>query len=91
MLGLKYLQHMLAVERKNSKKFDKDPGIRQSESMRGVSMRSKWCNDFVTHPSVDAIASALAGTPVEPHTMMMNRGHVNYGKISDGRVVDQVC
>jgi len=86
--GVRQLQAIVASNRAYSRKrTSENPGARQPESLRGLSMRSKWTNEFVN--SLDSLASKLAGTRVESHTMMMNRGHINYGKVESGLVVDQ--
>jgi len=87
--GLKYLQNLLASQRKYAQTKETQPNRRQPESLRGLSMRSKWANEFITSPVLEDLVSRLTGNRVEVNTMMMNRGHVNYGKINTGLVVDQ--
>ena len=62
---------------------------RISRMVRGGVYQSKFLRDLCTAPELTEAISALCGTPVFPHTMPHQLGHLNYNPMEVGENVDK--
>lgn len=58
--------------------FARPAGNRIENTVRGGCYRSRFLRDLCTDPSLTTTLSDIYGTPVAPHTMPVQLGHINY-------------
>lgn len=64
-------------------------GGRIQRLVRGGVYRSRFLRDLCLCPEVAAFVSEIAGTPLAPHTMPIQLGHLNYAPADLARAVDK--
>lgn len=63
--------------------------VRTADFVRGAVYRSKFLRDLCTDSTVTEFLSELAGTPLAPHTMPLQLGHINYAPKTPGTTIDK--
>lgn len=64
-------------------------GHRSTGYLRGTVFLSKFMRDLARSSEVAAFASELFGTPLLPHTMVYQQGHLNFPPREAGRNIDE--
>ncbi len=64
-------------------------GHRSTGYLRGTVFMSRFMRDLARSPEVAAFASELFGTPLLPHTMVYQQGHLNFPPRDLARNIDE--
>jgi len=63
--------------------------IRTADFVRGGVYRSKFLKDLCLNPEITSFLSELAGSPLSPHSMPLQLGHINFAPKTLNTTIDK--